>query len=159
MLDLAALQVPAPLADGRVTCRVPVDAELPTLARWAYEYETETLGGAASAEREASIARDYKPAASLRVLVDGGAPLAMTRFNAEIPDTVQVGGVYTPPQNRRRGYGRAVVAGSLLEARARGVRRSILFTSEHNIAARSAYLSLGYRIVGDYGLVLFGDGS
>jgi predicted GNAT family acetyltransferase len=60
------------------------------------------------------------------------------------------------PARRGRGYGRAVVAGALADARADGVRRSILFTPEDNVAAHKAYLAIGFQIVGDYGLILFG---
>ncbi len=76
-------------------------------------------------------------------------------FNARLPDCVQIGGVYTPPARRGHGYARAAVAGALLEARDAGATRSILFTGEHNAAARAAYLALGYRVIGDFGLVLF----
>jgi len=65
--------------------------------------------------------------------------------------------VWTPPEWRRRGYGRAAVAGALLLAREEGAARSVLFTDEENVAARTAYLSLGYQLIGDYGLVLFRD--
>jgi predicted GNAT family acetyltransferase len=56
---------------------------------------------------------------------------------------------------RGRGYARAVVAGSLLSARAAGVARAILFTGQDTARARRAYLALGFQIIGDYGLVLF----
>jgi predicted GNAT family acetyltransferase len=71
-----------------------------------------------------------------------------------LPDVVQIGGVYTPPALRSRGYARAVVAGSLAAAAAMGVGRSILFTGRDNVAARRAYESIGYRRIGDYGLVV-----
>jgi predicted GNAT family acetyltransferase len=35
-----------------------------------------------------------------------------------------------------------------------GVGRSILFTGRDNAAARRAYESIGYRRIGDYGLVV-----
>ena len=82
-----------------------------------------------------------------------GAPVAYSAFNARLPEIVQVGGVWTPPDRRGRGYARAVVAGSLLEARAEGVRRAVLFTS--NPMARRAYEALGFRKIGEYGLVIF----
>ncbi len=47
-----------------------------------------------------------------------------------------------------------MVAGSLLAARNQGVDRAVLFADPLNQAAKRAYLSLGFRIVGDYGLVL-----
>ena len=81
----------------------------------------------------------------------------MSAFNAALPDMVQIGGVYTPPALRGHGYGRAVVAGSLLEARADGVERSILFTAAGNAPAQRAYRALGYRVVGRYGVVVFAE--
>jgi predicted GNAT family acetyltransferase len=95
------------------------------------------------------------PDPSTWVLAVEGKPVARSAFSGQLPDTVQIGGVYAPPELRRRGYGRGVVAGSLVDARARGVTRAILFTE--NPAARAAYLALGFRVVGDYGIVLFSD--
>src|SRR5438552_2962199 len=68
------------------------------------------------------------------LLEDRGEPLSYTAFNARLPDIVQVGGVWTPPALRGRGYARCAVAGSLLEARAGGARRAILFTSSASAA-------------------------
>ena len=82
-----------------------------------------------------------------------GAPVAYQQFNAMLPDVVQVGGVWTPPALRGRGYARAVVAGSLLAARGDGVRRAVLFTGDENVPARRAYAALGFERVGDWGLL------
>jgi RimJ/RimL family protein N-acetyltransferase len=158
VLDLAALRVPAPLASGAWRCRHAVADDVELLARWRAAYHVEILGGKASPELDAT-AREETLAAlrhgSLWVLEDGGAIVATTAFNAQLPDVVQVGGVYTPPELRARGYARAAVAGSLLEAAGRGVRRSILFTGDDNVAAQRAYLGLGYELRGDYALMLF----
>ncbi|HEY6066629.1 MAG TPA: GNAT family N-acetyltransferase, partial [Thermoanaerobaculia bacterium] len=89
------------------------------------------------------------------ILLDRGTPVSYSAFNARLPDAVQVGGVWTPPDLRGRGYGRAVVAGSLLAARSEGARLALLFTGEENRSARAAYEALGFRVVGDYGLVIF----
>jgi GNAT superfamily N-acetyltransferase len=154
-LALDDLRVPAPLADGRWICRHPIVSDQPLLGRWSYEYEIEALGVAPDPERELRALASFDERPSAWVLVVDDQPVARSGFNAELPDCVQIGGVYTPPALRRRGYARAVVAGSLVDARARGVTRSILFTPHDNLAARTAYLALGYQIVGDYGLVLF----
>ncbi len=63
----------------------------------------------------------------LWVLEEAGRLVSMTGFNAALPDVVQVGGVFTPVERRGRGHGCAVVAGSLLDARAGGVVEGILF--------------------------------
>ena len=67
---------------------------------------------------------------------------------------MQIGGVWTPPSLRSRGYGRAAVAASLLDARAEGVRVAILFTGKGNVPACRAYEALGFQVIGDYRLVL-----
>ena len=78
--------------------------------------------------------------------------------SATIREAVQVGAVWTPPELRSRGYGRAVVAASLLIARSEGVETAILFTGEDNVPAQRAYEGLGFRHIGDYRLVLLRAG-
>jgi predicted GNAT family acetyltransferase len=87
------------------------------------------------------------------VLEADGALAAYSAFNARLPEIVQVGGVWTPRPQRGRGFARAVVAASLLEARAEGVARAVLFTESP--AARRCYEALGFRKVSEYGLVIF----
>jgi ribosomal protein S18 acetylase RimI-like enzyme len=153
-LALDELRVPPPLADGSWLCRRPVADDVPELVRWGVAYGVEALGDADTPELHEQTREQLARNKSKWVLVVDGERVAMSGFNAQLPDTVQVGGVYTPPSLRRRGYARAVVAGSLLDARSHGATRSTLFTQADNVAARTAYLALGYRIVGDYGLVL-----
>jgi RimJ/RimL family protein N-acetyltransferase len=157
-VDLASLQVPSALAEGRVRCRAPRRDELDLVTDWAIAYGRETLQEAEGPEQaESSRARIEAAQAEGRqwVLEAAGRPVAYTAFNAVLPDCVQVGGVFTPPALRGRGFARCAVAGSLIAAHKRGVRRSVLFTDGHNHPARSAYHALGYQQVGDYGLVLF----
>ncbi len=152
-LPLADLRVPPPLADGRWICRHPIASDRFDLARWSYGYAVEALGRVASPEEEQRALSEFEPDPSTWVLAVEGKPVARSTFSARLPDMVQIGAVYTPPELRRRGYGRGVVAGSLLDARQRGVTRAVLFTE--NPAARAAYLALGFRVVGDYGIVFF----
>ena len=157
-LALADLRVPPALGDGSLTFRraAPDDAE--TIAHWGEAYAVETLGAAPTPVTADRITRTREYLATSVghfLLLAGDTPAATMRFTATLPDCVQIGGVYTPPSLRGRGHARAVVAGALLEARAVGASRSILFTERSNAPARAAYLSLGYTIVGDYGLVFF----
>ena len=82
-----------------------------------------------------------------------GEPLAMTSFNAILPDMVQIGNVYAPPELRRRGHARDAVAQHLARARVAGVKRAILFAS--GPAASRAYEAIGFRQVGHFTLLLF----
>jgi GNAT superfamily N-acetyltransferase len=154
-LELDRLRVPPLLVDGTWQCRRPAAEELPRIVRWRIAYAVETLGEVETPALHERTREQLESTQSQWVLAVGDDLVATSAFNAELPDTVQVGGVYTPPELRGRGYGRAVVAGSLLDARARGVERSILFTPVDHGAAHAAYAALGYRVVGDYGIVLF----
>jgi predicted GNAT family acetyltransferase len=69
-----------------------------------------------------------------------------------LPDIVQLGGVYTPAELRGRGYAKCSVAGSLLAAREGGATRAVLFTQ--NPSAARSYEAVGFRALGQYGLVL-----
>ncbi len=160
-LDLDQLLVPEPIASGALTVRRARADERPLLAGWRADYMVEALGypdddtTRAAADKEWAEALDGDSPRDLFVLVEGGRAVAMSSFNARLPELVQIGGVWTPVADRRRGLGRAVVAGQLLIARGEGVPRSILFTDRDNVGARRAYEALGYREVGDYGIVLF----
>ncbi len=154
-LRLDEVQVPPPLVDGRVRGRHAVAEDRDLLVSWRIGYTLELLGKERGPEVEAEAADVIDAALAedrLWVLEDGGARVAMTSFNAMLPDCVQVGGVYTPPALRGRGYARAVVAASLLEQRGRGVRRAVLFTAGAD--AEAAYRAIGFVATGRFGLVL-----
>lgn len=149
-LGLSDLRVP----EGPGQLRSLGDADRDEMIDWSTAYHAEVLGsplGAAAKDGrrayDSMLARD-----SHRVLMDDGRPLAMTGFNAALPDIVQIGGVYTPPGLRGQGHARRALALHLAEARARGVQRSILFAA--NPSAQRAYEAIGFRRIGDMTLFL-----
>jgi RimJ/RimL family protein N-acetyltransferase len=155
-LRLEALVVPAPLAGGQWQCRRARADDLELLVDWRVGYNVETNAQEDGAELRAASREDIERGLAERaswVLEVDGAPVAYQQFNAMLADVVQVGGVWTPPPLRGRGYARAVVAGALLAARAEGVRRGVLFTGETNVAAQRAYAALGFTRVGDWALI------
>jgi RimJ/RimL family protein N-acetyltransferase len=125
------------------------------LVEWRAAYHLEVMGTpreqvAALAERDIA---SYVAAGSHRVLLVAGKPVALTGFNARLPEIVQVGGVYVPPELRGRGYARLAVALHLVEARAQGAVRAVLFAA--NDAAARAYRAIGFQRTGVMALVLF----
>ena len=156
-LELDRLVVPPPLASGAVRCRHPRPEDLELLVEWRARFSVEALGAADGPglhrASRADVLLHHERGADW-VLFDHGNPVAYSVFNAMLPDIVQIGGVWTPPEFRGRGYARSVVAGSLVAASKQGVRRAVLFADPSNAAARAAYLAIGFEIVGDYGLVL-----
>ena len=158
-LDLAVLRVPSMLRAQRIAVRPIEESDRQLLVPWFDAYGVETLGDSPGAERtRRSQARFDTMLAEERgfLLLRDGERVAFSGFNAVLPDAVQVGGVYTPPCERRKGFARGVVAGSLLAARKRGAQRAILFTDDDNVAAIRAYRALGFEREGDFRLTLLG---
>jgi RimJ/RimL family protein N-acetyltransferase len=157
-LPLDALVVPYSLARGTWRCRRADADDLEMLVEWRASFNVETNGQTDGPTLRASsreeIEYGLRKGAAWVLEVDD-TPVAFQQFNAMLADVVQVGGVWTPPALRRRGYARAVVVGSLLAARADGVRRGVLFTGETNMAAQRAYAALGFTRVGDWALLFF----
>lgn len=151
-LDLAAL---APLPDDGTALIAPGPDERALLTAWRAAYEIETLGTPpeTAATAAAATVAGWLKAGSHRLLVRDGTPLALTGFNADLGETVQIGGVYVPPENRNQGLARRAVAGHLAEARARGVRHAVLFAS--GPAAMRAYRAVGFELAGEMRLTLF----
>lgn len=158
-LPLAQLRLPDVLGRAGIAFRPPTRAEVEgVLFEWRIAYEVETLGSKRDAALEARTRNwmsGWLERGTIWVLTHDDELVSLTGFNAVARGIVQVGGVYTPPELRSRGYARAAVGASLARARSEGATRSILFTSEQNLAAQRAYQSLGYELTGDFGLILF----
>ncbi len=137
--------------------RAPLDEELPVLEGFQRDFGVEALReephAALRSARE--IVRRHAASGNLFVLMVAGQAVASCAFTARLPEVVQLGGVWTVPAQRSRGYARAVVAGALELARAQGVGRAVLFTGDDNIAAHRAYEAIGFGRVGEYGLIFF----
>jgi len=125
------------------------------LCQWRSAYDIETLGSTDSEEthtRAAATLDRQIAEGNAWVAVRNGEPVSLSAFNATLSDIVQLGGIYTPPEHRGRGYAKASVAASLIAARQRGASRAVLFTG--NPSAARSYEAVGFRRLGDYGLVL-----
>ena len=141
----------------RLRCRHPEERELELLTEWRVCFSIEALGATDGPDLRAASRADVRllhQRSADWLLLARDTPVSYSVFNAMLPEIVQIGGVWTPPDLRGRGYARAVVAGSLLAARKQGVARAVLFADPLNASAKRAYLALGFRIVGDYVLVL-----
>lgn len=151
-LDLRDLRVP----NGSGATLVPLSAALrDSVIGWraAATMETQAMPAEEAPTRAAANVDDWLAQDSHRVLLLDGEPVALTGFNATLPEIVQVGGVYTPPPLRGRGYARLAVALHLAEARAKDVTRAVLFAA--NEPAARAYRAIGFQPTQPFALVLF----
>ena len=160
-LDLDQLVVPEPLSKGRVVGRRIQPRDLDVVTEYRARFCIETLGDEDNADLRvqcrASVERHMQEGTAW-ILEFDGVPVSISAFNTAMKEAVQIGGVWTPPELRRRGYARAVVATSLLDARAGGARLAILFTGRKNVAAQKAYQALGFGHTGDYRILLLRRG-
>ena len=156
-LDVNSLKKPELLNDKQVKCSLATEADLVFLIPWRVAYNVEALGEVQSptllANVTNSLIQNIKEGTTY-VLWSGETPLATTNFNAQILPYIQVGGVWTPVEQRGKGYARSVVAASLVDALDKGFSNSVLFTDKANIAAQKAYESIGYQHCGEFGLYI-----
>ncbi|MBE9639137.1 hypothetical protein IQ782_19970 [Salipiger pacificus] len=144
-LDLAAM------AESPDHIRPPRPGDSELLADWFFDYGVDTgIGGTDAAARTEARARAERSVdrPALRLLIEDGTPVAMTDFNAEVADIVQIGGVFVPRALRNTARGRRVVHAQLCEARTRGIRTAVLFAN--NPAAARAYEAIGFEHIGGY---------
>lgn len=154
LLDLADLIVP----QGATTLRPTSDADVPLVVDWRLVYDREIHGDVDTPEmrqQSRDHAVELMQTGRVRLLEHNGTPVAMTAFNAALPEIAQIGSVYTLPALRGQGHARRAVALHLAEARANGVTSAVLFAA--GPAAVRAYESIGFARIGDYSQVLFAD--
>lgn len=86
-------------------------------------------------------------------LFSEGKLVSMAELNAKAFDLGQLGGVYTPPPYRRRGFSRTLVRQMMHECRKiHGMRKMVIFTDEENTSARRVYESLNVKPMGYFAL-------
>jgi RimJ/RimL family protein N-acetyltransferase len=153
-LDLRTFDRPT---DGQV--RLSTASDVDEIARFRHAYVIEALSAPDTAETQAATRAEAERMSVdgvTFVLVQDARVVAMTTFSARHGDVVQVGGVFTPPELRRRGLGRAVVAGSLRHAKREwNAQQAVLFTAERNTPAQRAYEALGFVRRGGFTLHFF----
>jgi len=83
--------------------------------------------------------------------------VSMADLNAKAADLGQLGGVYTAPAFRRKGYSRAVICKLLADLKTiHNMHKLIIFTGENNLPAQRLYESIGVKSIGNFAL-LFGN--
>ena len=79
---------------------------------------------------------------------DTGAEIAsVAKLDMELPEHVEIGGVYTFPELRTKGYGRALMEDLALRIRKQG-KTPLLQVDESNSTAHHMYLQLGWQEMG-----------
>jgi predicted GNAT family acetyltransferase len=134
--------IPPPAVPGRLRTAGPADRLL--LREWfaAFVAETGTTSGDTAAVVDRGVARG-----GLHLWEDG-RPLTMAGAMPAVAGVVRIGGVYSPPEVRGRGYASACVAALSQQALDRGASACMLFTDAVNPTSNAIYQRIGYRQVG-----------
>lgn len=83
-----------------------------------------------------------------------GPDLVSTAALSEVHDGwSRIGWVYTAPDHRKQGLAQKVMRSLLHRAREMGIRDLALYTNEKNYRAHHLYEPMGFRVVGDVGIV------
>lgn len=135
-------------------CRPMIASDLPVMVPWFadYMYQTGLFDQETARQNAPERAQEDLESGQLRVIEEGGKPVAMAKLNAVIGEHAQVGGVFVPTSARRRGLGGRVTVALLQDGRAQGIRVANLFANSPN-AAR-VYERIGFEQVGWYRIAL-----
>ena len=88
-------------------------------------------------------------------LFDGDSLLSRVALNSKGESVGQVGGVYTPRNQRQKGFAKTAMFHMLKDCRdLHNHKKSILFTGETDFPAQKLYEWIGYKRVGSFALVL-----
>lgn len=138
--------IPPPVVPGRLRLATTHDLDLAT--RWRHEFEVE-----ASHEDNEALARE----AAERSIKDSqlflweseGQPVCQALAVRPTRHGICIGGVYTTPDCRRRGYATACVAASSQLQLDAGRQFCALYTDLANPTSNSIYQKIGYRPIAD----------
>lgn len=128
--------------------RPPTDADRSLLIDWFTSYFADTGMSAAGIGDVSARAESAIEQGTLRLLIENDAPVAMSDINARAGQAVQIGGVYTPPDQRGKSYAGRLITAQLAELRAQGITRAILFAASPKAA--KLYERIGFQFAGDY---------
>jgi len=143
---------PPPPAPGHI--RLATEAETDLVIRWLRAFMAETFGEDMPLEAAREMAAVRIPAGEI-YLWDNGQPISMAAKARPTPNGITVNYVYTPPDQRGKGYASSCVAAlsqSLLDA---GYRFCTLFTDLSNPTSNGIYQKIGYRYIGEFNEYLF----
>jgi len=139
-------------ASGQARKAVPEDVEELLAWRRAYEVELQMDGPIEDACRRF---RGEIERGNVWIWADDRR-VSMAACVGPTPRGIRIGGVYTPPELRRRGYATALVAELSRITLSEGKEFCFLFADVSNPTPNSIYQKIGYRAVCDFAEYRFG---
>jgi predicted GNAT family acetyltransferase len=131
--------------------RAAEEADLPLLEKWVLAFYIDCFGKVTLPEDKIrdNIIRNIEAGAWHFWQVEG-EPVSMAVSSRPTRHSISIGGVYTPPEQRRCGYASACVAALSQRLLDQGYKFCSLFTDLANPTSNSIYMQVGYRPVTDF---------
>ncbi len=145
--------IPPPQPPGGM--RPAEDGDVELLARWLYAFWREALPHEASNREDALRSVEDRVEDGDYFVWDDGGPVALAGKTRPTPHGCCIGPVYTPPEQRGRGYATALTAALSQLLLDRGFQFTALFTDLSNPTSNSIYQKVGYRPVCDFNEFIF----
>ncbi|MCC7440590.1 MAG: GNAT family N-acetyltransferase [Bdellovibrionales bacterium] len=125
--------------------RMMHDNELPVAAEWLGRFAAEALPHEVhSPEQLREAAQKRIRSHELFVLEVGGAPVSMAGLAEPTRNGIRINAVYTPHENRRKGYSTACVGSLVSQQLAHGRKSCFLYADAASPASIALYLRLGF---------------
>lgn len=153
LFELREVQIAEGTAPGSLRAATTADFDL-VFAWWRAFFE-EALGEA-DLERVRLMVEE-RIAAGDFYLWEDGEPVSMVMRTRPAGRGISVTAVYTPPEERRKGYATACVATLSRRLLASGYEYCALYTDLANSTSNDIYYQIGYRPVADFDEYRFGD--
>ena len=139
-----------PVSGAPGSLRQATQADRQVLIPWMRAFTIEAFGKHAPPTDAAQIVDQRLRGTTEGLYVwDHNGPTALVGYAGPTPHGIRVGPVYTPPEHRRHGYGRASVAALSQLLLNRGYRFCCLYADLANPASNWIYQRIGYESVCD----------
>jgi hypothetical protein len=131
--------------------RPATEEDRPLLLDWVRAFADEAVPADAPGHPEDAVDARLREGAGGFMLweQEHDGPVSLAGWGGETPNGVRIGPVYTPPQHRGRGYGRAITAAVSAEQLASGRQFCFLYTDLANPTSNRIYVDIGYEPVCD----------
>jgi hypothetical protein len=150
---LGELWPPEPPPPGRA--RLAEEGDVPLAVAWYDAFASDT--GTHATDHEPMV-RERIGGGRLWLWEDpAGEVVSLAGRTVSAAGVSRVAPVYTPPEQRRRGYGEAVTAACTADALARDADHVVLFTDLANPTSNAIYQRIGFRPLADREVVRFAE--
>lgn len=145
--SLLSVVPPKPVAGSM---RLAEEADVPLVQEWLLMFHQEALPHEFYT-REVALATAQRMVHEKRLFLwmVGGQPVSMTGLSRPTQNGISVNAVYTPAEERRRGYASAIVATVSQHGLDMGKKFTVLYTDMANPTSNSIYMKIGYEPVCD----------